>query len=497
MRHNWIGYSVKLAAMLLLTVGLVSCRSTRDRRAASRETSRPGSVADIFRPKETRAAPDPAVAERGVTALETVATTTTEEKNAPAQTGVARTRPAPEVVRWSFTYPTGQASSSLLLEKSAPGEIVVGQPFEYVIEVTNLTDAPLMDVVVTDKVSPSFQINRTDPKWEGFEERVAWWNIGQILGRDNRFIHVTAVATASGILSGCTDVHYRSQICSTIKAVEPRLEVTLSAPEEVLQCEEIPVECTVTNKGSGTAYGVSISNDLPPNLSFADSRGALDLGPLEAGRSKVVSAKLKAAARGEYAYSVTVKGEGLEVKSNALSLRVREPVLRLSCEGPSNGYLGEPAHFDIVATNTGDGVSRDTIIENEIPDGEKFIAATHFGTLEGGTVRWKLGDLAPEESREVGLPLRAMKRGFVYNSAVLRAECGVPSRAAAATRVKGIPAISVEVVDVSDPTHVGDHETYRITVSNQGSAVGSGIDITCALEDSMEYVASTGPTPVN
>ena len=235
MKRNWIGYSVRLAATLLLTVGLVSCRLTRYRTVSARDTSRPGSVADVFRPKDTRAASDSAVAERGITTKETVATKTTEEKNAPAQTDVSRTRPAPEVVRWSFAYPTGEPSSSLLLiEKSAPGEIVVGQPFEYVIEVTNLTDAPLTDVVVTDKVSLSFQINRTDPKWGGFEEHVAWWNVGQIPGRDKRFIHVTAVASASGILSGCTDVHYRSQICSTINAVEPRLEVTLSAPEEVL-----------------------------------------------------------------------------------------------------------------------------------------------------------------------------------------------------------------------------------------------------------------------
>ena len=58
----------------------------------------------------------------------------------------------------------------------------------------------------------------------------------------------------------------------------------------------------------------------------------------------------------------------------------------------------------------------------------------------------------------------------------------------------GIAAILLEVIDVTDPIEIGDNETYEIAVTNQGSDYSTNIRITCTLEDTMQYVSSSGPT---
>ena len=60
--------------------------------------------------------------------------------------------------------------------------------------------------------------------------------------------------------------------------------------------------------------------------------------------------------------------------------------------------------------------------------------------------------------------------------------------------VRGISAILLECVDVEDPIEVGSMETYLITVTNQGSADGTNIVISCSLPATQAFVSAEGPT---
>jgi uncharacterized repeat protein (TIGR01451 family) len=60
--------------------------------------------------------------------------------------------------------------------------------------------------------------------------------------------------------------------------------------------------------------------------------------------------------------------------------------------------------------------------------------------------------------------------------------------------VEGLAAILLEVVDIQDPIEVGTNSTYVISVTNQGSAADTNINIVATLPDALEYVTSEGPT---
>lgn len=185
---------------------------------------------------------------------------------------------------------------------------------------------------------------------------------------------------------------------------------------------------------------------------------------------------------------------GALTATGEITARVRQPVLNLTCEAPSQQHLGKPIVYKLTVENRGAVVARDTVIENPLPAGTRLVESSHRGMLVGDKVVWEIGDLSANEARVVTLKLDASTPGPVFNNATARSGHAQAAAVSSKTNIKGVPSILLEVADVSDPTAVGANETYVITVKNQGTASGTGILVNCEMEDSMEYVSSSGPT---
>jgi uncharacterized repeat protein (TIGR01451 family) len=109
-------------------------------------------------------------------------------------------------------------------------------------------------------------------------------------------------------------------------------------------------------------------------------------------------------------------------------------------------------------------------------------------------VTWNLGTLQPRDARTVTLRVMPESAGTFRNVATAQAYCNDPVSDDCSTEVTGISAVLLEVVDLEDPIEIGNEETYVITVTNQGSAPDTNIEIVCMLEDTQTYVSSSGAT---
>ena len=87
--------------------------------------------------------------------------------------------------------------------------------------------------------------------------------------------------------------------------------------------------------------------------------------------------------------------------------------------------------------------------------------------------------------------------GTVSFSGTAKGTCAKPVSTTCTTKISGIPAILLEVIDIEDPIGVGKTEAYHIEVTNQGSATDTGIRIACELEAVQEFVSGSGATAVS
>jgi len=404
--------------------------------------------------------------------------------------------PAPGIVCGRLVWPTGnQSTSSILVEKCAPGVVQVGIPFDFNIKVTNLTNTTLKNVIVTDEIPASYSISKISPQATS-AGGTNIWKLGDMAPRSTKTIVLSGTPTKPGKLQNCITVTHQLDTCVAVDVVAPKLVLTKTAPASALACDTIPIKFTVSNSGVGAARQVKIVDNLPSGMVTEQGKSSIEIpvGTLAAGKSMTYTVNTKVSKSGTYTNKATATGLG-NLSANATSVtNVTAPNLKITKTGPAMRFVGRPIEYTVVVTNTGNGEARNTIVEDAVPAGTRWVSASDGGNLVGNKIVWNLGTLAPNASRRMSVKLTGSQIGKVTNTATAKAYCANPVSASASTDVKGIPAILLECVDIEDPVEVGNICTYVITVTNQGSLTGTGIAINVELEDSMEYSTSSGPT---
>jgi len=390
------------------------------------------------------------------------------------------------------TLPEG---GSVYIDKSAPSEVLVGKAFDYTIRLTNASKQTLQGVTLTGKLPENFKVIRSTPE-ATITGRNATWNVGDLSTGASKSFVVRGAATATGTLIACSDVQVTiPQACLRIRAVEPALKLTKTAPATRDSiCEAIPYTLAVTNTGTGPATNVKISDTLPEGLSYKGKRSlTATVGTLGPGESKKINYLVDVKSPGTYTNQAVATADGdLRATAQAKTV-VRQPKLTLTKTGPAKRYINRNVTYTLAVKNTGDGPAKNTVVSDTLPANATFVSASKGGSRAGNKVTWDLGTLKPGGEAQLSITLKASKAGTILNVAQATAVC-TKANASAQTVVAGIPAILLECVDEEDPVEVGSQETYVIKVTNQGSAKDTNIDIVCTIPPEQTYVSSSGPT---
>ena len=402
----------------------------------------------------------------------------------------------------TLLYPTGdRATSSLMVRKVLPTEVGLNQPFDYTIEVTNLTGEPIDGVVLNEPLPDHLQIQSSNPEPDSESGGEARWNLN-LPANGVRVINVTALASEARPIRQCSTVSYDPTLCSQVAVVAPTLNLALRAPESTLQCAGYEVIYAVSNDGTGTARGVVIQEDLPEGvlLDGGEREVRIDVGDVPAGKTLEFKRIVRPSETGTVSLAGSATGAGgLEADAGEVQTQVTQAALEITAEGPERRFIGRPFTHTFTVVNTGDGPAPRTVVSAVIPEGVTVASADNGGVDSGrGSVVWQLGELAAGAERTVSVDLSGTVRAPIQTTAAATADCvvGEDITAQALTNLEGIPALLMEVVDEIDPVTVGDETTYVITVTNQGSAQDTNVRIVCELEDSMSFVSATGSSAV-
>ncbi len=421
---------------------------------------------------------------------------------APATSAVAQQSPcdAATIAKSAQSYPVSNLGGAIRLEKMLPEHVNINAPFEYRINVTNLTDQELTNVVVSDYIPAELVLENSTPEMQKMKDGFVAWNLGKLEPKGSRTISMQATAKSVGSLSTCASVSYDCSACAKINVVEPKLELAKQAPSEILACDRIPLRYVIRNTGSGAACDITIEEKLQAGLQTTEGGNAISfkVASLLPGESREFEAMVDATKPGTYSGKATASASDMAaVESGITKTVVNKPVLAIESAAPSEQYLGRTLSFDITVKNTGDGMAENAVVVTSVPEDVKFISATEGGNfthMSPGKVTWNIGALAPNASKTVRMELSSEQIGEVATTATANAKCAEAVTSLSKTKVAGIAAILLEVVDSPDPIEVGQNVVYTVSVTNQGSAADTAIRINCMLEKGMEYVSSEGPT---
>ncbi len=417
--------------------------------------------------------------------------------------------PAGNMVEYTLAYPTGErASSTILLTKTAPREVLAGKRYEHTIRVQNLTDEPLAGVTVSEQLGSGLTFVSATPEPQQLSEQAAAaqpvaqlpqgeaggpalrWDLGEIGPRQTRLIRVTAEPGATGTVQACLTVHYQPTLCAMTEVVKPELTVELSqAQDQVYLCEPAAYRAVVRNVGTGTARDVVLNIDLPEGLTTAEGQPSarVRFGDLAEGEQKAARLHLQADRPGMYNVQASATSEVSQAQSETLATAFVQPALRIEVGSPEWVYVDRPVTFDITVTNTSDVTARNTVVRLDSPWVPADRQRLQLGTIPGGQSEQISVTFQPRGiEREQDLELTAVAESY----------CTGPAIATVVAQIRTAPALLLETVDVRDPVPVGEGTAYSITVKNQGSAPAPDVQVTAQMPREMEFIGADGSTPV-
>jgi uncharacterized repeat protein (TIGR01451 family) len=268
--------------------------------------------------------------------------------------------PAPMKSGGSSAYfPSGKADGSgVLLEKSAPAEVLAGQPFQYSYKISNVTDATLENVVVSDRVGSNFATSDSNPKATSASGGNATWNLGSLAPKETKTITVSGSSADEGVVTTCGSVTYNPIACQDIRVVKANIALTKSEPADELICDPIPVTLTVKNTGSSGLTGVQIADMLPAGMN-SEGKSSLnfDIGNLAAGESKEVKYNATATATGKLVNNAkATSAQGVTAEASATTT-VHQPVLAITCKADEQQFMGRKFNVCYTVSNTGDAAA--------------------------------------------------------------------------------------------------------------------------------------------
>jgi uncharacterized repeat protein (TIGR01451 family) len=358
------------------------------------------------------------------------------------------------------------------LEKIGPAAVRAGEPFVYEIVLRNVGQAPAGRLVVEDELPPGTGVLLAEPAPLARDNHLAWQLNGLPPGAEKRFrVQVrpagggewkgtaTVIASASCELhahvsgsapppaardsapppaspaehlgGGAPSGHRRDSAPPPAPASPVRLD--LRGPEGyVVQGHPVGFDLRVTNRGAVPLSGLLLHAHLPAGLEhFYGSDIELNLDPLGPGETRSEKLEVIATHPGRHVAEISVRAAGVApVLAWSAALVRDDPVLGVRLVGPREAAVNREVEYHIEVTNRSPAVARDVVVLERLPQGVALVNVAPGGSYDAPsrTAQWRLGGLAPGQTRVLLVKLQARAAGPALNELTARTGQGHVAR---------------------------------------------------------------------
>lgn len=386
----------------------------------------------------------------------------------------------------------------ILIEKIAPKSSKPGKEFELKIRVSNRAMYDVDNIMLEESLPSDVVYLSSSPKAEVRGQQLNW-EIGSLDSGESELITIKGKTNRVGTVryTGSSELKFEiDELVSSVEVIEPALDFNIVSADNAVVFEEIPAQFTFTNSGSASVSGVRVLHTLPKGLLTNEGKSRVDIpvGDLDPQESKTVNLSFQGEEVGFYETTFTATAADGISTTAMLKASIRKPNLQITAKAPDKRFVGNIITYDINVKNVGDAAAKNTLIRLSLPENTSLASANEEGQVEENAVVWRVGNLQPGEIKKVTARLIAKKIMTARAVAYAEAVAADPVEEIMVTDIAGIAALLMELVDVNDPVPVGETEIYEITAKNTGSLPATRIVVKCELENSMEFVKSSGAT---
>lgn len=392
------------------------------------------------------------------------------------------------------------ASPNLQLTTTGPGTVIVGREASYVVILSNTGTSVADEVAVelripagAELVSATGSDGTTRFEGEQDQEGLIRWDIGRIGSHGKSSLTVTLIPRSPRAFDlAVAWAALPSTATSHIEVLEPKLNVLLAGPTDVLFGDSSIYTVTVTNPGTGVTENIVLS--LPATGSADGAVRTQVIGALQAGGRKTIEFEVTPQEEGIFPVHVTAVAEGNLNAEESRDVLVRRANFQIAMEGPRAKFAGTSASYRIQVVNTGNANAMNVTAVADLPEGATFIACEGGGEYneERGQVEWLIGSLRPNENRELALTCLLANAGENRVGFDATSGGGLAASESVLTKVEALADLKLELFDPRGPIEVGEDALYEIRITNRGTKAAENILVFAYFENGVNPIAVQG-----
>ncbi len=392
----------------------------------------------------------------------------------------------------------GEQHAQVVLLKEMPEEIQVGREETFTIKVKNVGNRKAKEVVLKEKLPAKTKLIMMDPQGLTTAKGELVWNGFELNPDQERTFIYKAVPLEQGEIGSVASISFQSEASSKTRCTKPELKAEVSAPKEVEVGDDVPLEITVSNTGTGTATGIIIVENVPKGLTHPGGT-VLDnqIDKIAAGEAKKLSLTLKGANPGKTVNVLKLTADNGTQKEIKTEIQVNAPELKLEISGAAQRYLERESTYILKVVNPGSASAKNITIEAKLPENITFVKTNNYGQYkkETNSVHWELVELPqnvePGEIELTVMPSQLGKGKIILNAS---GDKGLSAQVSKEVAVDGLAALSYSIKPLSDVVEVGQNAVYEIRIANHGTKSSSNVNLQILVPDEMKVVSSEGPT---
>jgi uncharacterized repeat protein (TIGR01451 family) len=314
------------------------------------------------------------------------------------------------------------------------------------------------------------------------------WQLSRVEAQGSETLDIRLIPRASrplelGVSWTLTPIGSRA----VVEVQEPKLQMTISGPDEVLFSTPQVFRLTLSNPGTGVAENVKI--DLMPPGGGQHAVTSHPFGDLPPGASKTVEVELTANEAGKLLVKAAATAEGGLSAETAKEIFCRKPELEVDSRGPDRKYAGTPATYFFRVRNPGTAPAENVTVQVTLPEGAEFSSASEGQSYDAKqrTVEWQVGTLGPGDDSYMELKCILNTPGVNQFRISAAASSGnLSATKLAETSIIALADLKLEVSDPSGPVAVGAPAVYEIHVHNRGASTAKDINIVALFSEGIE-----------
>ncbi len=390
-------------------------------------------------------------------------------------------------------------SPKMTIQKMAPPEAVLGQPFIYHVLVKNVGTTSAQEVIVEDRIPHGANLTGTIPRAEQINNRIIW-RLGTMGPGEEKKISIRVIPEESGQIGSVATVNFATKVAAETNITAPKLVIKSDQPGAVKPGDITVVNYSITNSGTGDAKNVYVRSIIPPQFTHP---GGDDLeysvGIIPAGETKQIQLKLKAVKPGAGKNISSVIGDGNIKAETEVPLKVigtSEKIL-LTRKGPKNRYLGRSGTYENVVTNNSETPIQNISVFESVPPGMKFVTASAQGQFDPvrKVVQWDIPNLAASDRQVLTVELEPLEVGKQISTVqvVIDNSSKFSANLQSETTIIGQPLLKVETSELKGPLEVGEKMVMQVQLKNQGSASATNVEFRVKIPQELVFLSATGP----